>query len=80
VDFLTVSQCVSRELIRLMVFDGLNDVMSTGRQASAVRVGIPVEREFTEEMNRRHMQSCKKDRSSDRQYLMLAIPLWIIRT
>lgn len=80
VDFLTVSQCVSRELIHLMVLDGLNDVSSTGRRASAVRVGIPVEKDCTEEMNRRQTQSCKKDRNSDRQYLMLAVPLYVIRT
>jgi hypothetical protein len=36
-------QRVSTELIHLMVLDGWNDVSSTGRRASDVRVGVPVE-------------------------------------
>ena len=63
-DFLSVSQCVSRELIHLMVLDGLSGVSSTRRRASAVPVGIPVEKDFTEGMDRRQTQRSKKDSSS----------------
>jgi len=43
VDFLIVSQCVSRELIHLIV---RMTSVSRGDLRSAVRVGIPVEKDY----------------------------------